>query len=93
LKEGRDEVLDCRRRADRVSREEAFVATLKAAAPQSEVRDLDPLIEDERLGVRLEDMLVVTENGVENLSAFVPIDIPAIEALMAQKGLSDCRIK
>jgi len=51
------------------------------------------LIEDERLGVRLEDMLVVTETGVENLSAFVPIDIPAIEALMAQKGLSDYRIR
>jgi Xaa-Pro aminopeptidase len=51
------------------------------------------LLDDERLGVRLEDMLVVTETGVENLSAFVPIDIPAIEALMAQKGLSDYRIK
>jgi len=51
------------------------------------------LLEDERLGVRLEDMLVVTENGVENLSAFVPIEIAAIEKLMAQKGLSDYRIK
>ena len=51
------------------------------------------LLEDERLGIRLEDMLVVTESGIENLSAFVPIDIPAIEALMAEKGLSDCRLK
>jgi Xaa-Pro aminopeptidase len=51
------------------------------------------LLEDERLGVRLEDMLVVTESGIENLSAFVPIDIPAIEALMAQKGLSDYCLK
>ncbi len=38
-------------------------------------------------------MLVVTETGIENLSAFLPIEIPAIEALMAQKGLSDCRLK
>jgi hypothetical protein len=37
-------------------------------------------------------LLVVTENGVENLSAFVLMDIPAIEALMAQKGLSDYRV-
>jgi Xaa-Pro aminopeptidase len=51
------------------------------------------LLDDERLGIRLEDMLVVTETGIENLSAFVPIEIPAIEALMAQKGLSDCRLK
>lgn len=51
------------------------------------------LLDDERLGVRLEDMLVVTESGVENLSAFVPIDIAAIEALMAQKGLSDFQLK
>ena len=51
------------------------------------------LLDDERLGIRLEDMLLVTEAGIENLSAFVPIDMPAIEALMAQKGLSDCRLK
>jgi Xaa-Pro aminopeptidase len=51
------------------------------------------LLDDERLGVRLEDMLLVTETGIENLSAFVPIEIEAIETLMAQRGLSDCRIK
>jgi len=51
------------------------------------------LLEDERLGIRLEDMLVVTENGIENLSAFVPIEMAEIEKLMAQKGLSDYRVK
>ena len=51
------------------------------------------LLDGERLGVRLEDMLLVTETGVENLSAFVPIDIDAIETLMAQKGLSEYRLK
>jgi Xaa-Pro aminopeptidase len=33
----------------RVSREEAFVARLKAAAPSSEVRDLDPIVDGLRL--------------------------------------------
>ena len=45
--------------------------------------------EDEHTGIRLEDMLLVTETGYENLSAFVPIEIKDIEKLMAEKGLSD----
>ena len=51
------------------------------------------LLDDERLGIRLEDMLLVTESGIENLSAFVPIEMGAIESLMAQKGLSEYRLK
>ena len=43
-------------------------------------------IEDEHLGLRLEDMLLITESGCENLSAFVPIEIGAIEKLMTGKG-------
>jgi Xaa-Pro aminopeptidase len=50
-------------------------------------------LEDEHLGIRLEDMILVTSSGYENLSAFVPIDIDAIERLMAQPGLSDYTIK
>ena len=42
-------------------------------------------IEDEHLGVRLEDMLLITETGYENLSAFVPIEIADIEKLMAHR--------
>jgi hypothetical protein len=42
---------------------------------------------------RLEDMLLVTATGAENLSLFVPIEIADIEALMAQPGLSDYRIR
>ena len=47
-------------------------------------------IEELHLGLRLEDMLLITETGYENLSAFVPIEIDAIEALMADRahGLS-----
>jgi Xaa-Pro aminopeptidase len=46
-------------------------------------------IPDEHLGIRLEDMLLITDSGYENLSAFVPVDIDGIEKLMASgHGLS-----
>ena len=50
-------------------------------------------IEEERLGIRLEDMILITETGYENLSAFVPIEIADIEKLMAEPGLSDAQMK
>jgi Xaa-Pro aminopeptidase len=47
-------------------------------------------IADEHSGLRLEDMILITENGYENLSAFVPIEIADIEKLMAgHHGLSE----
>ncbi len=49
-------------------------------------------IPDEHIGLRLEDMFLVTDSGVENMSAWVPIEIDDIEALMAQPGLSDAAI-
>ncbi len=45
-------------------------------------------IPDEHVGLRLEDMILITDGGYENLSAFVPIDIAAIEKTMAEPGLS-----
>ena len=39
-------------------------------------------LEDEHLGVRLEDMILITETGYENLSQFVPIEVKDIEAVM-----------
>jgi Xaa-Pro aminopeptidase len=44
-------------------------------------------VPEEQIYIRLEDMLLVTETGVENLSAFVPTEIDAIERLMAEPGL------
>jgi Xaa-Pro aminopeptidase len=44
-------------------------------------------IAEDRVYVRLEDMILVTPAGYENLSAFVPMDIDAIEKLMAEPGL------
>ncbi len=49
-------------------------------------------IEEEHAGIRLEDMILITETGYENLSQFVPIDVNDIEKLMAARGLSDAMI-
>jgi Xaa-Pro aminopeptidase len=45
-------------------------------------------VPEDNLAMRLEDALLVTEKGYENLSAFVPLEIPAIEKLMAEPGIS-----
>ena len=46
-------------------------------------------IPDEHIGIRLEDVILITESGYENLSAFVPVEIAEIEKLMAEPGLSE----
>jgi Xaa-Pro aminopeptidase len=46
-------------------------------------------VEEEHLGVRLEDMILITDTGYENLSQFVPIEVNDIEKLMAEPGLSE----
>ena len=38
--------------------------------------------------VLTEDMLVITRDGYENMSAFAPIEIEAIEKLMAEQGMA-----
>ena len=44
-------------------------------------------IPEDRVYIRLEDVLLVTETGYENLSSFVPIEIDAVEKLMAEPGM------
>jgi Xaa-Pro aminopeptidase len=50
-------------------------------------------IEEEHLGIRLEDMILITDRGYENLSQFVPIEVKDIEKLMADRGLSDALMR
>ena len=50
-------------------------------------------IEGGELSVRLEDMILITETGYENLSAFVPVEIEDIEKLMAQPGLGSAALR
>jgi Xaa-Pro aminopeptidase len=50
---------------------------------------VDPMmwVPEERLYVRVEDTVVVTEEGIENLTGFVPREPDAIERLMREPGL------
>ena len=52
-------------------------------------------IPEDRVYIRLEDVILVTETGYENLSAFVAIEIDAIEKLMAEPGMFEkaCRAR
>jgi Xaa-Pro aminopeptidase len=54
---------------------------------------IDPMIwiHEERLYIRIEDMALVTETGVENLSGFVPSKLEEVEALIREKGLIEFR--
>ena len=46
-------------------------------------------IPDEHIAIRLEDVILITASGYENLSALLPVEIEAIEKIMAAPGLSD----
>jgi Xaa-Pro aminopeptidase len=48
-------------------------------------------IPDENIAMRIEDVILITEAGIENMSAFVPIEIDPIEKLLREPGLSDAR--
>ena len=49
-------------------------------------------IPGERVYVRLEDVILVTPAGYENLSAFVPMDVDGIERLMAEPSRFDAPV-
>ena len=53
------------------------------------VFSVDPMlwVHEERLYVRMEDVVVVTEDGVENFTDFMPDEMEEIEALMKEEGL------
>lgn len=47
----------------------------------------------DRTYVRLEDVILITETGYENMSSFVPVEIDAIEKLMKEPGLDGYKPK
>lgn len=44
-------------------------------------------IPEDRVYIRLEDVILITETGYENLSAFVPVEMDQIEKLMSEEGM------
>lgn len=54
---------------------------------------IDPMIwiPEERLYIRIEDIVVITDSGAENLSAFVPSSIEDVEKTINEKGLTEFR--
>jgi len=54
------------------------------------VFNVEPLLElrDRRIHMRLEDTVLVTETGAENLTASVPADLEPLYALIKQRGLT-----
>jgi Xaa-Pro aminopeptidase len=46
-------------------------------------------IPDERIYIRLEDAILITATGFENLSASLPMEIADIERVMKEPGLAD----
>ena len=53
------------------------------------VFSVDPMlwVPEERLYIRCEDTVAVTEDGIENLTGFVPIDPDEIAAVMRAPGI------
>jgi Xaa-Pro aminopeptidase len=53
------------------------------------VFSVDPMIwvPEERLYVRVEDTVLVTDTAVENLTGFVPLELDDVEETMQQPGL------
>ncbi|WP_158514930.1 M24 family metallopeptidase [Gemmatimonas phototrophica] len=54
---------------------------------------IDPMIwiPEERLYIRIEDMALVTETGVENLSGFVPSAVADVERVIGKSGVVQFR--
>ena len=46
-------------------------------------------IPEDRVYIRLEDVILITQTGYENLSSYVPVDPDEIELLMVEDGLTD----
>ena len=49
----------------------------------------DVRVPEEKLFISVEEVILITEDGYENLSEFVPKEVDAIEAIMREDGVLD----
>jgi Xaa-Pro aminopeptidase len=86
--------------ADRSSRDEAYLGHWVGMSTHDPGQYTGPLkpgmvftiepairVPEEELYIRLEDLIVITEDGADILSDFVPIEIEDIEKLIAEPGI------
>jgi len=45
------------------------------------------VVREENINIRLEDLIIITEDGSENVSAFIPMEVDEIEKLMKEEGM------
>ncbi|HXG39099.1 MAG TPA: Xaa-Pro peptidase family protein [Bacteroidota bacterium] len=45
------------------------------------------VVREENINMRLEDLIIITESGMENASAFIPMEIEEIEKIMREEGM------
>jgi len=71
-------------------RGDAFDNLRDTPANRAMIARLRPALEKYRnIGVRIEDVFLFTDNGVERASSLVPREIAEIEALMRERGLDE----
>ena len=53
------------------------------------VFSVDPMmwVPEEELYIRVEDTIIVTENGIENLTQLAPLELDDVEVVMQEKGV------
>jgi Xaa-Pro aminopeptidase len=58
------------------------------------VFNVEPILEfpDRKIHIRLEDTVIITENGAENVTAGVPADVEPLYALIRQRGVNSTTV-
>ena len=53
------------------------------------VFSVDPMmwVPEEELYIRVEDTIIVTETGIENLTQLAPLELDDVEVVMKEKGV------
>ena len=83
------EVTQARAQVAEIERFRREPAELEKKLEPGMVFTIDPMIwlPEELLYIRIEDMALVTDDGVENLSGFVPARIADVQRTIAEPGL------